>query len=107
MEVSSLFVDQVNINAKSGTGGNGKVAFRREKYVPMGGPAGGDGGRGGDVIFKVDEGLSTLIDLRYNRHFRADKDRKSTRLNASHVATSYAVVCLEKKKKDDLNLYVD
>src|SRR5690625_4927690 len=72
MEVSSLFVDQVNINAKSGTGGNGKVAFRREKYVPMGGPAGGDGGRGGDVIFKVDEGLSTLMDFRYNRHFRAD-----------------------------------
>src|SRR5690625_955373 len=72
MEVSSLFVDQVNINAKSGTGGNGKVAFRRETYVPMGGPAGGDGGRGGDVIFKVDEGLSTLMDFRYNRHFRAD-----------------------------------
>lgn len=67
-----MFVDQVKISVKSGTGGNGKVAFRREKYVPMGGPAGGDGGRGGNVLFKVDEGLTTLMDFRYNRHFEAD-----------------------------------
>lgn len=66
-----MFIDQVTIQVKSGSGGNGKVAFRREKYVPMGGPAGGDGGRGGNVIFKVDEGLTTLMDFRYNRHFTA------------------------------------
>src|SRR5690625_576802 len=71
-EVLQIFIDQVTINVKSGSGGNGKVAFRREKYVPMGGPAGGDGGRGGNVIFKVDEGLTTLMDFRYNRHFKAD-----------------------------------
>ncbi|MDA7027616.1 GTPase ObgE [Bacillus sp. CLL-7-23] len=66
-----MFVDQVKVYVKGGDGGNGMVAFRREKYVPKGGPAGGDGGNGGDVIFKVDEGLSTLMDFRYQRHFKA------------------------------------
>ncbi|NPC93536.1 GTPase ObgE [Bacillus sp. WMMC1349] len=66
-----MFVDQVRVYVKGGDGGNGMVAFRREKYVPKGGPAGGDGGNGGDVIFKVDEGLSTLMDFRYQRHFKA------------------------------------
>ncbi|PBB06786.1 GTPase ObgE [Salimicrobium humidisoli] len=66
-----MFVDQVKIYVKAGDGGNGLVAYRREKYVPRGGPAGGDGGRGGDVVFEVDEGLNTLMDFRYQRHFKA------------------------------------
>ncbi|MFC0299867.1 GTPase ObgE [Virgibacillus soli] len=68
-----MFVDQVRVYVKAGDGGNGMVAYRREKYEPLGGPAGGDGGDGGDVIFKVDEGLNTLMDFRYNRHFKAKR----------------------------------
>ncbi|UOQ47308.1 GTPase ObgE [Gracilibacillus caseinilyticus] len=68
-----MFVDQVKVYVKAGDGGNGIVAFRREIYVPMGGPAGGDGGNGGDVIFEVDEGLNTLMDFRYQRHFKAKR----------------------------------
>ncbi|WP_047981712.1 GTPase ObgE [Ornithinibacillus contaminans] len=68
-----MFVDQVSVYVKAGDGGNGLVAYRREKYVPKGGPAGGDGGDGGDVVFKVDEGLNTLMDFRYNRHFKAKR----------------------------------
>ncbi|WP_283680358.1 GTPase ObgE [Lentilactobacillus sp. Marseille-Q4993] len=66
-----MFVDQVKIDVKAGNGGNGMVAFRREKYVPNGGPAGGDGGHGGNVVFKVDTGMSTLMDFRYHRKFKA------------------------------------
>lgn len=67
----SMFLDQVTIEVKAGKGGDGMVAFRREKYVPDGGPAGGDGGRGGDIILYVEEGLRTLMDFRFNRHFKA------------------------------------
>ncbi|MBN8191116.1 GTPase ObgE [Bacillus sp. NTK074B] len=68
-----MFIDQVKVYTKGGDGGNGMVAFRREKYVPKGGPAGGDGGHGADVIFEVDEGLRTLMDFRYQRHFKAPR----------------------------------
>lgn len=67
----SMFLDQVKINVKAGNGGNGMVSFRREKYVPDGGPSGGDGGQGGNIVFIVDEGLRTLMDFRFNRHFKA------------------------------------
>ena len=66
-----MFADRAKIIIKSGKGGNGHVSFRREKYVPNGGPDGGDGGRGGDIIFQVDEGINTLSDYRYKRKFAA------------------------------------
>lgn len=66
-----MFVDTVTINVKAGKGGDGSVAFRHEKYVPLGGPAGGDGGRGGDVVLVADEGSRTLMDFRYQNHFKA------------------------------------
>lgn len=66
-----MFIDDVTITVKAGNGGNGVVAFRREKFVPKGGPAGGNGGRGGDIIFVGDQGLTTLLDLKYNRIIKA------------------------------------
>lgn len=68
-----MFVDQVKISLKAGDGGNGITAYRREKYVPFGGPAGGDGGDGASIIFEVDEGLRTLLDFRYQTHFKAKR----------------------------------
>jgi GTPase len=68
-----MFVDQAAISLKAGDGGNGTVAFRREIYVPAGGPSGGDGGNGGDIWIKADSNLRTLMDFRYKKHYRAEK----------------------------------
>jgi len=67
-----MFVDEVIIKVEAGNGGNGCTAFRREKYVSMGGPYGGNGGHGADIIFKVDEGLHTLLDLRYQKTIKGE-----------------------------------
>ncbi|GFP33456.1 GTPase [Candidatus Hakubella thermalkaliphila] len=67
------FVDHVKVYVKAGDGGRGCVAFRREKDVPRGGPSGGDGGRGGHIIFKASRELNTLLDLRYQREYRAKR----------------------------------
>ena len=69
------FLDQAKIYVKSGAGGPGAVSFRREKFVEFGGPDGGDGGKGGDVIFEAVPGLNTLIDFRYTQHFRAPRGK--------------------------------
>ena len=68
-----MFVDEVEIKVEAGDGGDGCTAFRREKYVEMGGPYGGNGGRGSDIVFKVDEGLHTLLDLRYQKTIKGKK----------------------------------
>src|SRR5947207_6484232 len=67
------FLDEAKVYIRSGDGGNGCVAFRREKFIEFGGPSGGNGGRGGDVIVEVADGLNTLIDYRYQQHFKAQK----------------------------------
>ena len=67
-----MFTDSAKVYIRSGNGGNGHVSFRRELYVPNGGPDGGDGGRGGDIIFEVDDGLNTLVDFRHVRKYAAE-----------------------------------
>ena len=76
-----MFADRAKIIIKSGRGGDGHVSFRREKYVPDGGPDGGDGGKGGDVIFLVDEGLNTLTDYRHRRKFAAEPGQEGGKKN--------------------------
>jgi GTP-binding protein len=68
-----MFIDHVIVEVTAGDGGDGCIAFRREKYVPRGGPSGGDGGKGGDVIIEASSNISTLIDLRYKRHYKAQR----------------------------------
>ncbi|MBV8970684.1 MAG: GTPase ObgE, partial [Sphingomonadaceae bacterium] len=67
------FLDQAKIYLRSGAGGDGAVSFRREKFVEFGGPDGGDGGKGGDIVFESVAGLNTLIDFRYTQHFKAER----------------------------------
>ncbi|OAB48071.1 GTPase ObgE [Paenibacillus antarcticus] len=87
-----MFVDKAKIFLKAGNGGDGLVAFRREKFVPDGGPAGGDGGRGGDIIFKVDEGLRTLMDFRYQRHFKGNPGIKGRNRNQHGANADHTVI---------------
>ncbi|WP_457621435.1 GTPase ObgE [Persephonella sp.] len=75
------FVDKAKIHVKAGDGGNGCVAFRREKYVRMGGPSGGNGGKGGDVIIMADKSLKTLMDFRYKKHFKAENGQHGSGSN--------------------------
>jgi len=70
-----MFIDSAKIYVKAGNGGNGIVSFHREKYIAAGGPDGGDGGKGGDVLFIVDEGIRTLADFRYKKHYKAENGR--------------------------------
>lgn len=76
-----MFADRARVYIRSGKGGDGHVSFRREKYVPAGGPDGGDGGHGGDVIFEVDEGLNTLIDFRHTRKYKAEDGQQGGKKN--------------------------
>jgi len=78
-----MFVDQAKIKIKAGDGGDGAVSFHREKYVAAGGPDGGDGGRGGDVIFQVDDNFSTLIDFRYKRKYVAERGQNGSGRNCT------------------------
>jgi GTP-binding protein len=78
-----MFIDRARIHIKAGDGGNGKVSFHREKYVAAGGPDGGDGGKGGDVVFVVDEGLRTLIDFKYKRKYMAEPGENGGSANCS------------------------
>src|SRR5690242_8058875 len=86
------FLDQAKIYVKSGDGGAGIVAFRREKFIEFGGPDGGDGGRGGDVIIEAVANLNTLIDYRYQQHFKAEKGHHGMGANRSGAAGKSVVL---------------
>ena len=68
-----MFIDEVVLEVHAGDGGNGCIAFRREKYIPMGGPFGGNGGSGASIVFEVDTGLHTLLDLRYKKIIKGER----------------------------------
>ena len=78
MGSSNNFIDRIDVYVKSGDGGNGLVHFRHEKYIPKGGPDGGNGGNGGSIIFKINKHISTLNNLRYKHHFFAKNGEKSS-----------------------------
>lgn len=78
-----MFVDKVKIFVKAGNGGDGASTFRREKYVPNGGPDGGDGGKGGDIVLRVKDNLNTLVDFRFHKHFRAENGEKGMGKNCT------------------------
>src|SRR6266498_1435217 len=76
-----MFVDKVEVYVKAGDGGNGAVSFRHEKYIDKGGPDGGDGGRGGDVVFLADQNLNTLLGFRYKQELRAENGQAGSKRN--------------------------
>src|SRR3954463_2213778 len=86
------FLDQAKIFVRSGAGGPGAVSFRREKYIEYGGPDGGDGGKGGDVVFEAVPGLNTLIDFRYIQHFRAPRGKGGAGANRTGAGGKDLVV---------------
>ena len=86
------FIDKVKIRLKAGNGGDGIVAFKREKYNPLGGPSGGDGGDGGSIIFKVDTNKSTLLDLRFSKIIRADDGEKGKGNNMYGASSEDVIV---------------
>ncbi|WIF88855.1 GTPase ObgE [Acholeplasma laidlawii] len=101
----SAFVDAVTVEVKAGRGGNGKVAFRREAHVEFGGPAGGNGGRGGHIYFIGDEGKNTLIDLKYNRHIKAangvhggPKGMHGAHAEDTYVRVPLGTICYDDKE---------
>ena len=93
------FIDETMIMVKAGNGGNGCLSFRREKYIPFGGPDGGDGGKGGSVILKSERNLNTLIDYRYQQHFKAQRgeDGKGKKMTGKGGAVSYTHLTLPTK----------
>jgi GTP-binding protein len=86
------FLDQAKIYVSSGAGGPGAVSFRREKYIEYGGPDGGDGGKGGDIVFEAVEGLNTLIDFRYTQHFRAPRGKGGSGSNRTGAGGNDLVI---------------
>ena len=91
-----MFVDEAKIYVKAGDGGDGAVSFHREKYIAAGGPDGGDGGKGGDVVFVVDDNLSNLIDFRYKRKYVAEKGQNGSSKNSSGRGAEDLVVKVPK-----------
>jgi len=81
-------LDEVKIYVRSGDGGDGIIAFLREKYMPKGGPAGGDGGHGGDVVFVVNPKLNTLSPFQGKVHFKAERGKNGSKLNGARMAVT-------------------
>ncbi|MFM7908026.1 MAG: GTPase ObgE, partial [Microcystis sp.] len=86
------FIDRAEIEVEGGKGGDGIVAFRREKYVPAGGPAGGNGGKGGSVIFVATQNLQTLLDFQYSRYFKADDGKRGGPNNCTGANCSGRII---------------
>ena len=101
-----MFVDQVKVHIKAGKGGDGLVSFRHEKYVAYGGPFGGDGANGGDVIFEADPGMTTLLDLRYHRKIIATpgekgKNKKMHGANGEHKVVKVPLGTIVKRSDNN------